>query len=127
MRLPALLSVLQAAIGTAVAARPEDTARLAAGRDRGGGSGRRLAPPAVVRILGLRMMAQAMMVGAARKRHRDVRSMLLLGASVDTVHAASMVLLARWKPAYRRSAFTSAGVAGVSAGAGLIAAAGRRS
>lgn len=61
----------------------------------------------VVRVLGFRDVAQASI--SARQPTPEV---LLLGAEVDAVHATSMVLLAMFRPAWRRAALGSASVAG---------------
>lgn len=79
-------------------------------------------PTAVVRVLGVRMAVQALLVARARRPGDHLRSALLIGAAVDVAHAASMVAAAVWKPAYRTSALASAGVATLSAGAGVVAA-----
>jgi hypothetical protein len=68
------------------------------------------------------MVLQALVTAAAERRGRDVRTVLRLGAVVDLAHAASMFGAAVWKPEYRRSALASGSAAGLSAGAGLLAA-----
>ena len=115
MKLPAILSTAQAAAGAALLLRPAGVARLASG-------GGRTAPGVVVRVLGARTLAQALVLAAAERRRRDVRPVLVAGAVVDALHAASMVVTAFWKRDYRRSALASAGAAGLSAGTGLVAA-----
>lgn len=116
MKLSILLTGGEAALGTVLAVRPEEVARTAAGP----GSP---APPAwVVRVLGLRMAAQGMVEAAAGKRGDAARWVRLAGAAVDGTHAASMVAMAAWKPAYRRSALLSAGVAAAFAAIGVRAA-----
>lgn len=106
----------EAALGTLLAARPAAVARAAAGP----GS---TAPPAwVVRVLGLRMAAQGVVEAAAGNGGIPPRWMRLAGAAVDGTHAASMVALAVWKPAYRRSALLSAGAAAAFAAIGVSAA-----
>lgn len=57
----------------------------------------------VVRILGARHLAQAAMTGT-----RPSTMALRVGAAVDGLHAASMVLLARVSPEDRRPALVSA-------------------
>lgn len=57
---------------------------------------------AIVRILGLRDVAQALVCAPA-----PTRSVVLLGAGVDGVHAASMVALAVSSPRWRRAALFS--------------------
>lgn len=81
------------------------------------------APSWLVRVLGLRMAAQCLATAWTRGRGRHLqRRVLLGGAAVDVTHAASMVLAARWRPAYRRSALASAGLAASAAVLGLVAA-----
>ncbi len=124
MRLPALLTVGQGALGGALTAQPASPARMAAG-------GEAPAPPWVVRALGLRLIAQAAAVGLVLRRatrqpttpnrHR-ARAALIAGAVVDGLHAASMVVAVRRWPSRRRSTTVSGGVAAVSALVGLAAA-----
>lgn len=79
-------------------------------------------PPAwIVRVLGVRLLAQA-----APEAIRPHRTLLRLGVLVDLVHAASMLAAARIWPRYRRAALASAGSAGASALAGALLARGRR-
>jgi len=104
----------QAATGAVLLTRPEALVALVSG------SG---AHPAnwIVRVLGARMTAQGC-VAVARPR----RGLLLAGAAVDALHAASMVLIARAEPSYRRPAIASAVAAAVFAVASTAAASERR-
>ena len=85
-------------------------ARLAAVASFGG----RVPASWLVRLLGARMLAQSA-VGLARTTPTVVR----LGAATDAVHAASMLAVAGYRPAYRHAALTSAAIAATSAAAGL--------
>ena len=76
----------------------------------------------VVRVLGARYLAQALVVGRAPNR-----AVLALGAEVDAAHAASMIVLARFDRGRRREGLTSALVAGGFAMAGALAARDRSS
>lgn len=67
----------------------------------------RPAPPlAVVRILGVRMLAQHVAVLASPRR-----PLVLGSAAVDTLHGASMLAAAVVWPRYRRAALVSAATA----------------
>ena len=68
---------------------------------------------AIVRVLGGRQLLQGTAQLAAPKP--DV---VLAGITVDLIHVASMGVLSVLWPAYRRSALTSAAIAGASALAG---------
>jgi hypothetical protein len=59
----------------------------------------------VVRVLGARLVVQQALV-LSRPTHRHVRA----AATVDVLHAASMVPLV-WSPRYRRAALVSGGCA----------------
>ena len=106
-----VLSPARAAIGAARLVFPVlslpaiNAARLGAG-------GRR-----VVRVLGVRQVAQAGLTGRT-----PTRAVLWLGAEVDAAHAASMVGLAVCSRRYRRAALGDAAVAGTLAAAGAWAA-----
>jgi hypothetical protein len=70
-------------------------------------SGDSAAPPvAIIRALGARRVAQHVLALAAPRR-----TVVLLSAATDALHAASMVAAAVIWPRYRRSALVSAGVA----------------
>jgi hypothetical protein len=71
-------------------------------------------PRALVRLLGLRMLAQAAVTAAL-----PTKAVIHAGAGVDLLHGASMVALAVGSPRYRSAAATSAVVAVGFAGAGL--------
>lgn len=70
---------------------------------------------AFARLLGIRHLLQA----AVADRH-PTRGWVLAGAMVDGTHAASMIMLARWRPDRRRLALTNAGVATLLALGGLV-------
>ena len=115
VNLTMVLSALQAAVGAALVGRPDTASRLVASPYPGGAA----PPPEVVRVLGSRMIAQAGVVTATARRHpRHLRAVLRAGVGVDVLHAASMVVVAAWKPEYRRGALVSAVTATASAGAG---------
>lgn len=76
----------------------------------------------VVRVLGARYLAQALVVGRAPNR-----AVLALGAEVDAAHAASMVVLALFDRGRRREGLASAFVAGGFSLAGALAARDRSS
>jgi hypothetical protein len=103
---PAALSAIQCLAGTVLVAGPDDIARAV--------SGARGTPPSawVVRVLGLRMLAQGG-VGALRPR----RHLAAIGAGVDATHGASMLLVAALNRRYRRAALISGATALCSAGA----------
>jgi hypothetical protein len=68
-------------------------------------------PPSwIVRVLGIRTLAQGLV-----EITRPNRRLLRVGVAVDLTHAASMLAAARVWPAYRRAALISAGSAAVSA------------
>ena len=71
----------------------------------------------VVRVLGARQVAQAVITGRA-----PTRAVLLLGAEVDIAHAASMIGLAVFERRYRRAALGDAAIAAAFAAAGAAAA-----
>jgi hypothetical protein len=71
----------------------------------------------VVRVLGVRQVAQAALTGRS-----PTRAVLWLGAEADVAHAASMVGLAICSRRYRRAALGDATVAGALAAAGAWAA-----
>jgi hypothetical protein len=71
----------------------------------------------VVRLLGARVVLQQVAVLAV-----PTRPLVLLGAAVDALHAASMVATALASPRYRRAAALSAATASGSAVLGLLTA-----
>jgi hypothetical protein len=92
------------ALGLALAVRPDLPLRIAHSRPYG------LQDPVdaartreTIRILGLRYLTQAL--GGSLVRRRWVPA---VDASVDLVHAASMIVFAHFVPAHRRLANTSA-------------------
>lgn len=90
----------QAAVGAALAARPDVATRMA-------GIERRDAPPAwLVRVLGVRMTAQAGLELLAPSGE-----VALLGAGVDVTHAASMFAIGVASRRYRRGALVSGAIA----------------
>ena len=68
---------------------------------------------AIVRVLGGRQLLQ----GAAQIADPKP-DVVLAGIAVDAIHTGSMLALAVLRPAYRRSALTSAAVAAAAAAAG---------
>jgi hypothetical protein len=105
------LSAVLAAWGTAMLARPEQVARLAAPH------GSR--PDAwIVRLLGGRQLLQHALI-----LYRPTRGVVLAGAAVDTLHALSMLGAAALWRQYRRPALLSAATAGGSAAAAAVLAA----
>jgi hypothetical protein len=72
-------------------------------------------PTWLVRLLGGRILAQYAGVIAAPDR-----PVVALSATVDGLHAASMLLAAATMPAYRRVTLISAGVSGAAAVAGTL-------
>lgn len=74
-------------------------------RDVAGGG--QTPPPAVARVLGARMLGQAILESA-----HPSRNVLRLGLAVDAAHAGTMLVAARLRPRYRRAALTSAAAAG---------------
>jgi hypothetical protein len=99
-----MMTVEQGVVGTALLSFPRPAARAAAGAGDP-------APPGVVRVLGLRMAAQAALAGLALGAGRGVKAVLKAGATVDALHAASMMAVAAGMPRYRRSALISGGLA----------------
>lgn len=67
-------------------------------------------PPGVLRVLGGRLLAQAIALGV-----RPNRTVLRIGATVDLLHAASMFGLAAVSGRYRRPALISGLIATSSA------------
>jgi hypothetical protein len=96
--------------GAALAAVPRRATRLIGGPQP---------PPAVVRVLGARRLLQQLVL--LRWNSPGVR---LAAASVDALHAVSMLAAVRLWPRYRRAELTSAGVSAGSAAVTLLA--GRR-
>jgi hypothetical protein len=58
---------------------------------------------AFIRILGIRQLAEAVVVG-----RRPSPSLLAAGAGVDLIHAATVLVLARRAPAHRRALYLNA-------------------
>jgi hypothetical protein len=106
------LTPVRAVYGAALVLSPSVPLRLATGR----APDRRTI--AVVRVLGLRQVAQAALAAVSAARPAAARRAATVGAAVDAVHAASMLALAAWAPARRREALVDAGLAGAFAVAG---------
>ena len=110
------LTLGQGAAGAVMAGSPAAAARWSA-------AGPPAPPSWIVRILGGRMAAQAVAVNWVRRRRpADEARALRIGAVVDGLHGASMILAAVVFPRYRRSALVSAGMALTAAGVGGAAA-----
>jgi hypothetical protein len=101
---------VQAACGLALALLPDRIARLVC-------AGRPEPDARVVRVLGIRLVAQQVLVLRAPTRTR-----VLLCALVDAVHGASMVAVAALWPTYRWAASVSAAHAGAAGLAGVLTA-----
>jgi hypothetical protein len=108
------LGLAQVGGGALLVARPGEVGRAVSS---GGG---RPPAPAVVRLLGARMLAQGIVV-ALFPRRRVCRA----AGVVDGAHAASMLGLAAVTATYRRAALASAGVAVVSAASDWVCAGAR--
>lgn len=108
--LAAARSWLGIGFGGGLLTRPRQAAGLAAG------AGRR-PPSALVAVLGLRELAQAVALLRCPRRQ-----MFIIGMTIDLLHGISMLLAAAVFPAYHRAAAVSA--AGAFLGAGLLAPAG---
>ncbi len=85
--------VARAAYGALLLLAPGAVIRMASGAPTARAS------RVVARILGLRHLAQALILGRTGARNR-----LLVGVAIDTAHALSMIGLAVLKRDYRRSA-----------------------
>jgi hypothetical protein len=70
---------------------------------------------AFARILGARHLTEA----AILSRHRSAR-WLAAGGAVDAAHAATMIGIAAWLPARRRSALANSAIAATLAGLALL-------
>lgn len=97
--------LVQAAV---LLAQPPAVLRVIAG-------GHDVPPSWIVRVLGIRTLAQGLVDSI-----RPSRRLLRVGVAVDLTHAASMLAAARVWPAYRRAALTSAGSAAASAIVGVL-------
>jgi hypothetical protein len=73
-------------------------------------------PPmrAIIRVLGAREAAQALVTSL-----RPARKVVVVGAAVDAMHSASMILLAAREPRLRRLAAASVAAAGLFAVVGF--------
>lgn len=103
--------LVRGAYGVALCCVPGPLIRLASGQP--GDSRAR----AVARLLGARHLAQAALTAA-----RPSREILVLGAEVDLLHAASMLALAMEDAPRRRLGLTDGLVAAAFAADGLVAA-----
>jgi hypothetical protein len=105
-------AAVQAVLGAALLAQPVRIGQLV--------TARRGQDPAawLVRILGLRMLAQGTV-----ELVRPGRKLVLAGAAVDLLHALSMVGVGLLWPRFRRAALASAGAATATAAAGAATAA----
>jgi hypothetical protein len=103
------LTAVRAVLGAAELLAPRALTRVALGTALDGGG------LAAVRVLGARHLAQAAAGGAD-----PGRTATRLGATVDALHAASMLALAAADRRWRRAALTSASVAGALAVAGVV-------
>jgi hypothetical protein len=95
-----VLGAAQLVLGALMLIVPRHVARATSGRGQE-------PPSAVVRILGGRLFVQ----GAVTARY-PTDDVLSVGMKVDALHAVSMLLSAVTMPRYRRSALSSAAVAG---------------
>lgn len=102
-----LLAAAQLAIGAVATLAPNQVARTVAGRTVP-------APSWVVRLLGARMVGQGLFLVVYPDRRTQQA-----GATVDGLHAASMLAAAVWLRPYRRSSLLSAAVAASAAVAGV--------
>jgi hypothetical protein len=91
-----------AVLGAVLTSRPSEVARVAAGKHA-------LPPLWVVRVLGIRLLAQGLAELA-----RPTAGVLNCAAGVDAIHALSMIGVAA-TARHRRVALVSGAVAGVSA------------
>ena len=105
-------AAVQAVLGAVLLAQPVRIGQLV--------TGRRGQDPAawLVRILGLRMLAQGTV-----ELVRPGRKLVLAGAAVDFLHALSMVGVGLLWPRFRRAALVSASAATATAAAGAATAA----
>lgn len=99
-----VVGATQFAVGTLMLVTPTQVARAAAGPEVA--SGGAVAPPTIVRVLGLRTATQGALTVI-----RPSRTSLEVGAGTDALHLLSMIALAAVAPKYRRSALVSAAVA----------------
>ncbi|MGH7666440.1 MAG: hypothetical protein ACRENY_03000 [Candidatus Dormibacteria bacterium] len=109
------LSLLRATLGSADLVAPRLLAADLAAPESGGEV--RL----LLRVLGVRQLAQAALSLALPRA-----SVLWLGVATDATHAASMLVLARLRPDWRRGALADAAVASLLAGLGAVAASSAR-
>lgn len=98
------IAIVQAAVATVLAGRPDDANRLA-------GQDPHAAPPTwIVRVLGIRQLGQA-----AFQFAKPTPAVAYTAAAVDASHAASMVWVALRSARYRRAAALSGALAAASA------------
>ena len=104
-RILARTHLVQAAL---LLTQPLDVLRLMVG-------GRDVPPLWIVRLLGVRTLAQS-----AAEVTRPRRDVLVIGVGLDVAHAASMLAAAKVWPRYRRAALISAASATASAVVGAV-------
>ena len=102
-----VVGIAQLGVGATMLSAPARVAQAAAGRGA-------MAPPLIVRILGLRTAAQGALTAA-----RPSRGALEVGAATDALHLLSMGALMAVAPKYRRTALISAALAAASLVASL--------
>ena len=104
-----LVGAANASLGAYTAFDAERVARRAAGPDA-------VPDPRIVRVLGIRQLVQGLVTVAA-----PTRQVVLGGAAVDCLHAASMLPVPAVLPAFGRPARLSAASALLSAAAAYVA------
>ncbi len=105
--------VVRGGYGVFLVAAPDRALRVLSGRPSTGGT------RAVVRVLGLRQVAQAVVTAAVPEP-----VVWKVGAAVDVAHGLSAVGLAVAEPGWRRAGITVSLVAGAFAVSGMAAASG---
>ncbi len=98
------LPFAQSLAGAVLMARPEQVARAVSASRRGAPA------PGIVRLLGLRLLAQGIVASVWRRPETAAAS-----AAIDATHSASMVLAGAISPRFRRAALISASASLVSA------------
>jgi hypothetical protein len=93
------LPVAQAIAGTLFMTRPDQVARAASGTPRGAPA------PWIVRLLGIRLLAQGIAASVWPRPRTAV-----LSAAIDATHSASMVVAGALSPRFRRAALISASI-----------------
>ncbi len=103
---PAAFATLRALLGAFELASPRPAARLVGAPTVSGSA------PAVIRVLGARQVGQALVTLL-----RPTPTLLIAGAAVDGIHAASMLALGARRP-WRRAALVEAAFGACLAGGG---------